>query len=120
MNREDDQLHSLAVAQPAMLVERKRKVCRKVLSHEGLRSSSALSGSIAAHRACARFLVCERARSGMLACKLSTSPPSRELGNVEPGEAPAKPLQPDAAAARPVRAEISQLTAVGARKSGRL
>ena len=87
MNREDDQLHSLAGAQPAMLEERKRKVFRKVLSHEGLRSSSALSGSIAAHRACARFLVCERARSGMLACKLSTSPPSRELGNVEPGEA---------------------------------
>ena len=73
-----------------MLVERKRKVCRKVLSHEGLRSSSALSGSIAAHRARARFLFCERARSGMPTCKFSTSPPSRELGNVEPGEAPAK------------------------------
>ena len=70
-----------------MLEERKRKVCRKVLSHEGLRSSSALSGSIAAHRARARFLFCERARSGMPTCKHSTSPPSRELGNVEPGEA---------------------------------
>ena len=90
LNREDDQLHSLAGAQPAMLEERKRKVFRKVLSHEGLRSSSALSGSIAAHRARARFLFCERARSGMPTCKHSTSPPSRELGNVEPGEAPAK------------------------------
>ena len=35
-------------------------------------------------------LFCERARSGMPTCKHSTSPPSRELGNVEPGEAPAK------------------------------
>ena len=32
-------------------------------------------------------LFCERARSGMPTCKFSTSPPSRELGDVEPGEA---------------------------------
>ena len=120
MNREDDQLHSLAVAQPAMLVERKRKVCRKVLSHEGLRSSSALSGSIAAHRARARFPVCERARSGMPTCKLSTSPPSRELGNVEPGEAPAKPLRQTLLRLDQLELKLSQLSSVGALKPGRL
>ena len=65
-------------------------------------------------------LFCERARSGMPTCKFSTSPPSRELGDVEPGEAPAKPLRQTLLRLDQLELKLSQLSSVGALKPGRL
>ena len=50
--------------------------------------------------------------------KLSTSPPSRELGDVEPGEAPAKPLRPTPQRLDQLELKLGQLSSVWCAKTG--